>query len=351
MSRDIEAAEARQDVREVTICVDADGGDDAPKVVADGVLLALAEDPALKVVLVGRESSVAEVAAEFPDRIEPVITTEIIDMSDHPAQAVRQKKDSSIVVGCKLVHEGRADGFFSAGSTGGCLTAATVLIGRLKGVARPAIATVLPAPGRPVVLLDCGANADCKPEYLLQFAHMGRAYSECFLGTTDPQVGLLNNGTEETKGSELAIAAHQVLAEQLPSFVGNVEAGGMLSGACDVAVTDGFSGNIALKTLEGTANLIFKALKQIMTASLGNKLAGAKLKGDLKKFKDTIDPDVYGGAPLLGIRSVCIIGHGSSNAEAIKNGIKACAKAVRDELPQRIGEAIAQTAETAEAAE
>ena len=324
----------------VRICVDADGGDDAPSVVADGVLLALAADPNLNIVLVGREDSISAVASEFPERIEPVVTTEIIEMGDHPAQAVRRKKDSSIVVGCKLVREGRADGFFSAGSTGACLTAATILIGRIRGVARPALATILPAPGRPAVLVDCGANADCKPEYLLQFAQMGKAYMESFFGVMDPEVGLLCNGSEETKGNELALAAHELLKENVPGFIGNIEGGDLLAGTCDVVVTDGFTGNVALKVIEGTAGMVFKAIKSIMTESAASKAAALVLAPRLKEFKSTVDPDTYGGAPLLGIGSVCMIGHGSSNAEAIKNGILACAKTVRGNLPGRIAETL-----------
>jgi len=326
----------------VTICVDADGGDNAPNAVTDGVILALAEDPALKIVLVGREESISSVAAEFPERIEPVITTEVIDMADHPAQAVRRKKDSSIVVGCKLVHEGRARGFFSAGSTGACLTAATILIGRIKGVARPALATIIPSATGPVIFTDIGANSDCKPEYLAQFAIMGQALGETFLGMKAPTVGLLSNGSEDTKGSDFSQSVHELMLESVPRFYGNVEGGDLFKGTCNVVVTDGFTGNVALKVLEGTAGFVFSNLKRIMTASVPNKLAAATLKGDIKEFKDTIDPDVYGGAPLLGVRGVCVIGHGSSSPEAIKNGIAACAKSARMRLPERIGEALAQ---------
>ena len=326
--------------RKVTICVDADGGDDAPSVVTDGVILALAEDPALNIILVGREESVAKIAEEFPGRVETVITTEIIGMADHPAQAVRTKKDSSIVVGCKIVHEGRAQGFFSAGSTGACLTAATVLMGRIKGVARPALATIVPSFTGPVVFTDIGANSDCKAEYLPQFAIMGKAYSETFLGIENPTVGLLSNGSEDTKGSDFSQEVHALMAEGVPGFHGNVEGGDLMKGTCNVVVTDGFTGNVALKVIEGTAGFVFANLKKIMMASLPNKVAGATLKGDLKAFKDTIDPDVYGGAPLLGVRGVCVIGHGSSGPEAIKNGIAACAKSVRDRLPERIAEAL-----------
>lgn len=334
------AAEQPGSGNAVRICVDADGGDDAPGVVTEGLRKALQDDPDLSILLVGRESSIRQIAGEFPNRIEPVVTTEVIEMSDHPAEAVRSKKDSSIVVGCKLVHQGLADGFYSAGSTGACLTAATVRIGRIEGVVRPALATIVPVPGKPVILLDVGANSDCKPEYLVQFAHMGRAYGECFFGMNNPTVGLLNNGTEDTKGNELAKQAFELL-QSVPNFCGNVEGNGLMRGEAQVVVTDGFSGNITIKIIEGTAAMIFKSLKGIMTSSLGNKLAAAKLSGDIHEFRATVDPDTYGGAPLLGTKAVCIVGHGSSSPQAIANGVAACAKSVRGRLPQRIAEALA----------
>ncbi len=324
----------------VKICVDADGGDNAPDVVARGVLLALAQDSNLHIVLVGRKSSIEQVASEFPTRITPVETTEVIEMGDHPADAVRKKKDSSIVVGCKLVHKSEAQGFFSAGSSGAVLTAATILIGRIKEVQRPALATIIPVPNNPTVLLDCGANADCKPEYLVQFAHMGRAYAQSVLNIENPRIGLLNNGEEETKGSEMALAVHNLMKTEVEGFIGNVEGGAVMSGACDIVVSDGFTGNVALKIIEGTAKMLFKSLKGAMTSSLGNKLAAAKLSRSFHKIKDSIDPDTYGGAPLLGTRSVCIIGHGSSSEIAIKNGILQCAAAVRKNLPIKIENAL-----------
>ncbi len=326
----------------VKVCVDADGGDDAPKAVIDGVRLALQADKDLSILLVGREESISGISAEFPDRIEPVVTTEVITMADHPAQAVRRKKDSSIVVGCKLVHDGKADAFFSAGSTGACLTGATILIGRIAGVKRPALVTILPSEERKVVFTDVGANADCKPEYLLQFAKMGMAYAEAFLDVQNPTVGLLNNGSEDTKGSAFAVETHDLLAKSLSNFYGNVEGGDLLKGTCDVVVTDGFSGNVALKVIEGTSKFIFKALKNAMTSSFGNKLAAAKLSPSLHAMRGDLDPDAYGGAPLLGTKAVCIVGHGSSNAEAIKNGIEACSKSVRAGLPQKIAEELAK---------
>lgn len=312
----------------VTIAVDALGGDHAPSVVLDGVADALAADEGLGVVLCGPAEIVEPFAAQH-ERCVARATTEFIDMAEHPANAVRKKKDSSIVVGCRLVKEGVAQGFFSAGSTGACLAAATLVMGRIKGVARPALATVVPSPLKPTVLCDVGANADCKAEYLVQFARMASVYSQEVLGIQNPSVGLLNIGEEETKGSQFAQQAHELLKAQEPNFKGNAEGRDVLAGAFDVIVTDGFTGNVALKTLEGTANVLFGQLKQILTASPRAKLGALAIKGGLADLKNKVDADAYGGAPLLGVKGVCIVGHGSSSARAVCNGILTAALAAR----------------------
>ncbi|MDP2401968.1 MAG: phosphate--acyl-ACP acyltransferase, partial [Actinomycetota bacterium] len=228
----------------VIVAVDAVGGDHAPSVVLEGVGLALAADPGLEVLLTGPADVVGPFAATVK-RCSAVPTTEIIGMDEHPAAAVRSKKDSSIVVGCRLVREGRAAAFFSAGSTGACMAAATLVMGRIKGISRPAIATVIPTSGPPVVLLDVGANADCKAENLVQFAHMGAAYAHSALDVETPRIALLNIGEEPTKGSALAIEAHSLMVEQVPGFIGNVEGRDVTRGVADVIVTDGFTGNVA----------------------------------------------------------------------------------------------------------
>ena len=260
-------------------------------------------------------------------------------MAEHPARAVRSKKDSSVVVGCRLVKEGRAQGFFSAGSTGACLAAATLVTGRIKGVSRPALATVLPSPTHPVVLCDVGANADCKPEYLVQFAQMATVYTEKVLGVPNPKVGLLNIGEEETKGSAFAQETHALLKEQVPNFAGNAEGRDVLAGTFDIVVTDGFTGNVCLKTVEGTAKMLFGELKGIMYKNLATKLGALAMKGGLTDLKRKVDPDAFGGAPLLGVKGACIVGHGSSNARAIKNGILT----TKDIACKRVSEIIAQT--------
>ena len=322
----------------VTISVDALGGDNAPDVVLEGVEAALVEDADLSVVLCG-PADVVEPFAEAHDRCAAYATTEVIEMAEHPANAVRKKKNSSLVIGCRLVKEGAADGFFSAGSTGACLAAGTLVMGRIKGVKRPALATVLPSPVKPVVLCDVGANADCKPEFLVQFAKMASIYAEKVIGATNPRVGLLNIGEEEEKGSEFAQEVHALLKEQLPNFAGNAEGRDVLTGEFDVIVCDGFTGNVCLKTIEGTAKLLFKELKGIMMSSFKTKIGALLIKDDLKKLASTLDPDLAGGAPLLGVKGACIVGHGSSSALAVKNGIHASASYVRSGVSEDIAKA------------
>lgn len=327
--------------RSVTVAVDAVGGDFAPDEVLAGVALALANDAAVRVVLVGPAEVVERFASSHGERVRAVATTEVIGMDEHPATAVRTRKDSSIVVGCRLVREGEAHAFFSAGSTGAAMAAATLVMGRIKGVLRPAIATVLPTAGAPSVLLDVGANADCKPEHLLQFAHMGVAYAHTVLGVVHPRVALLNIGEEPTKGSMLAQEAHALMAERVAGFIGNLEGRDVLAGKADVIVTDGFTGNVALKLLEGTSKTLLGQVKDAMTSSAVNKAASAVVAPALRRLKDRLDPDTYGGAPLLGVQGVCIIGHGSSNARAVANAIHVAAQAGRGGLTDQIAEAVA----------
>lgn len=323
----------------VTIAVDALGGDNAPGVVFDGVEQALAADQDLTVILCGPDEVVSPFAAAH-DRCVAQATTEAISMGEHPAQAVRKKKDSSIVVGCRLVKEEAAQGFFSAGSTGACLAAATLVMGRAKGIARPALATVIPSPVRPVVMCDVGANADCKPEYLVQFGRMGSVYAQKMLGIEQPRAALLNIGEEEEKGSQFAQEAHKLMREKLPNFAGNAEGGDVLAANFDVFVCDGFTGNVCLKTIEGTSKVLFKTLKDIMMKSAVTKLGALALKGGLADLKRQVSADTYGGAPLLGVKGACIVGHGSSNATAVKNGVLTSAQLVRE----HVSELIAQTA-------
>lgn len=325
----------------VVVAVDAMGGDYAPAAVLEGVADALARDPELEVVLTG-DADVIESFAAAHDRCRAHVTTETIGMDEHAAAAVRAKKDSSIVVGARLVREGAADAFFSAGSTGACMAAATLITGRIKGVSRPAIATVIPTSGPPVVLLDVGANADCKPENLVQFAHMGAAYAKIVLDVDEPRIALLNIGEEPTKGSQLAIETHALMTEVVPGFIGNVEGRDIPAGVADVIVTDGFTGNVALKLLEGVSKSLLGQVKGVMMATPITKLAALVLRGSFDELKARLDPDAYGGAPLLGINGVSIIGHGSSSGRAVSSAIRVSAQAVRGQLTDRIARAIAQ---------
>ena len=328
----------------VNVVVDVMGGDDAPGVVLDGIRQVLAstdpEDINTIFTLVGAADALESIQNEHPERIHAVATTEVIEMGEHPAHAVRKKKDSSIVVGCHLVKDGKADAFFSAGSTGGAMTAATLIIGRVAGIKRPAIATLIPAPKGQVLLLDAGANTDVTAEYLHQFAAMGEIYSREILQVKNPRVGLLNVGEESTKGSQLAQDAHALLQEQVAGFKGNAEGSDILKGTFDVIVTDGFTGNIVLKTMEGLVTALFSELKHIFYASTKNKLAAAMIKGDLSDLKDRLDMEIIGGAPLLGLAAPVVIGHGSSSAFAMKNGIRATARAARQHLPEITAAAI-----------
>lgn len=325
---------------EVKVVVDAMGGDDAPGVVLEGVGQAVAQDPSLTVILTGPEDVIVPFAAQHGNVIAHP-TTEVIGMGEHPAEAVRRKKDSSIVVGCRLVKDGEAGGFFSAGSTGACMSAATLVIGRIKGVKRPAIATVLPSPVAKVVFADMGANADCKPEYLVQFARMARVYAQVTLGIDNPSVGLLNIGEEETKGSEFAQECHKLMREHVPNFRGNAEGRALALGGFDVIVTDGFTGNVALKVYEGVGMALLAGLKETIYSTTKSKIGGLLIKDALSKFKDELSADKYGGAQLLGCKGVCLIGHGSSNAQAICSGVLATADAIRQDMPGRLAFALA----------
>jgi glycerol-3-phosphate acyltransferase PlsX len=323
----------------ITIAVDAMGGDHAPGVVLEGVETAVAADPALRVLLVGPEQ-VVRPFADAHAHVEPAVAEQVIAMDEHPAAAIRGKRDSSIVVGCRLVKDGRADGFFSAGSTGAVMAAATLVMGRIPGVLRPAIATVLPTAGPPCVLLDVGANADCKAENLVQFGAMGAEYARTALGVAQPRVALLNIGEEPTKGSQLAQEAFALMEVSTPGFIGNVEGRDVPAGVADVIVTDGFTGNIALKLMEGMSGQLLAQFKAALTSSALNKVAATVLKPSLDALRDKLDPDVHGAAPLLGVAGLALIGHGSSGPRAIASALRVGAVAVRGGLVERMTAAL-----------
>jgi len=323
----------------ITIAVDAMGGDNAPRPEVEGSVLA-ARELGVRVLLVGQPAAVrAELAKHAPANlpIEIVAASEVITMEDHPAQAFRRKKDSSVHVATRLVREAKADGLVSAGNTGAVMTVAKFLLGTLESVDRVALAAPFPnAKGGVSVLLDVGANVDSRPEHLVQFAIMGEVYYRATFGHRRPRVGLLSVGAEEIKGNELTREVYTRLKKSAVHFVGNVEGGDLFSGDVDVIVCDGFIGNVALKICEGLAVSIFDLLKKSLKSSLVSQVGAVLSQGAFKGLKKTIDYTEYGGAPLLGVRGVCVIGHGRSNASAVKNAIRVAAGLARARSNEKI---------------
>ena len=322
------------------IVLDAMGSDKAPEPEIRGAILACREHP-VRVHLVGPEATLRPLLEQHLDGarlpIEIVNATERIGMDEKAAVAVRNKLDSSMRVGLKLVREKRAQGFLTAGNTGAAMATAKMVLRALPGVDRPALTAILPtSSGSPCVLLDVGANVECKPHNLEQFAVMGEMYSRSVLKIARPRVGLLSIGEEESKGNELTRESYGLL-KQLPiNFVGNVEGRDIFNGNADVVICDGFVGNVALKTSEGLARLVSEMLRESLTRTV-TAAAGALLsRKALKEFKKRLDYREYGGAPLLGVRGVCIVGHGSSNDRAIMNGIRVAAEFVRAGINDRI---------------
>ncbi len=323
----------------ITIAVDAMGGDHAPSAEVEGSVLA-AREFGVRILLVGQPGAVRGELAEHAAPslpIEIVPANEVITMEDHPAQAFRRKKDSSVHVAARLVRDKKADGMVSAGNTGAVMTVARFTLGTLYGVDRMALAAPFPnAKGGVSVLLDVGANVDSKPEHLEQFAVMGEIYHRLTFGSRRPRVGVLSIGEEAIKGNELSRAVHERLTGNHVNFVGNVEGGGLFSGDVDVIVCDGFVGNIALKICEGLALQIFGLLKKSLKSSLSSQLGYLFSRGAFRGLKKHIDYTEYGGAPLLGVRGVCVIGHGRSNANAIKNAIRVAAALARARMNEKI---------------
>jgi len=304
------------------IAVDAMGGDNAPKSIVEGAMLALEEYQDIEIILVGNESEIKPFITKQSERLRIVHTTEVIGTDEEPVKAVRGKKDSSLVQVTRMVKEQEAEACISAGNTGAYMTAGLLVTGRIKGVERPGLSIIYPTmSGRASVILDVGANVDAKPEHLLQYAYMGSIYAEKVLGYDNPTVGLLNVGTEDNKGNELVKHAFPLLKNSSVNFVGNIEGRDVPHGVADVIVCDGFAGNVLLKVTEGVVGTIFGMLKDEFTKSTMTKLAALILKPGLKSFKKKMDYTEYGGAPLLGLNGVCIKAHGSSNDFAIKNGI------------------------------
>lgn len=315
----------------VRIALDAMGGDHAPEAVVEGALLAARELP-VDVVLVGDEARLGELLARggtVPQGVEVVHASEVIAMGAHPVEAVKRQKDSSIVVAARMVKEGRAQALVSAGSTGAAMASSLLQWGRVKGVERPAIGTIMPSLNGRVLLLDAGAQVDCRPSHLVHFGVMGSTYMERVMGCRQPRVALLNIGEEETKGSDLVQEAFPKLSE-FPGihFVGNIEGRDILSGKADVVVCDGFVGNVVLKFAEGMASVVLDLLREATKQNARSQLGGWMLRPSLRSLWKKLDYTEYGGAPLLGVRGVSIISHGSSNGKAIRNAIRVARESV-----------------------
>ncbi|CAH1214342.1 phosphate acyltransferase PlsX [Paenibacillus sp. JJ-223] len=326
------------------IVIDAMGGDNAPAATVEGALSAAAEWPDAQIVLVGDEGRLEPIlskSATKPANLSVRHASEVIGSDDEPVKAVRRKKDASMVVAGRMLKEGEADAMISAGNTGALMTTGLLVVGRMEGIERPALAPMIPTIDDVGVLaLDLGANMDAKPEHLAQYALMGSLYRQKVQGIDSPRVGLLNVGTEEGKGNELTKNAYPLL-EQLPiRFVGNVEARDVLTAECDVLVCDGFAGNILLKSMEGTAGAIFSLLKEQFSSSLKSKLAAAVLMPELRGLKRKLDYTEHGGAPLLGLSKLVVKSHGSADGNAIKNAVRQARIAIQNQLVESISKEI-----------
>ena len=302
------------------IIVDAMGGDNAPLEIVRGALDAN-RNHGVEIILVGRTAEVLKAVEACGQKSLPAG----VEIADDPAMAFKQKPDSSLTVGLNLLKDGAGDAFVSAGSTGALLSGATLVVKRIRGIRRAAMGPQIPTAGGRAVLCDCGANAECTPEYLLQFAYLGSYYAQRVMGIEKPRVGLLNIGAEEEKGDTLRHETYALLKEAGEAgrihFIGNVEANEAMMGTADVIVTDGFTGNVMLKTMEGVGKFLLKSLKEMFLSSTKTKLAAGLVKGDLGQMKKLLDPSEVGGTPFLGIQKPVIKAHGGSNARAIENAV------------------------------
>jgi glycerol-3-phosphate acyltransferase PlsX len=325
-----------QEGNRVRIAVDAMGGDHAPHEIVVGAVLAADADTRIEIILVGKPDVVEKEMAlslgdglEVRSRISTVAASEVVEMDDHAAASVRRKHEASIRVAARLVADGKADAVVSAGNSGGVMAAAIFELKRIPGLERPAIGTLIPGKTGYTFMLDVGANTDVKPAWLAQFALLGDAYGRRVMGIEKPRIGLLSIGEEETKGNALTVETHQLL-KQLPlNFAGNVEGKNLFDGSVDVVVTDGFTGNVALKTIEGVAEFLLRTIRDEAKKSPMGIAGGLLLKPTIGKIRGRADWRQIGGAPLLGVNGVCIIAHGRSDAEAMKNAILRGAEAVR----------------------
>ena len=332
------------------IIVDAMGGDNAPNEIVRGALDASRES-GIDIVLCGRGEDILRAIdkmglKDLPQGVEIVNASEVIEIEDDPANVIRIKKDSSLTVALNLLRDGRGDALVSAGSTGAILSGATLIVKRIRGIRRAALAPIIPNRAGGFVLIDSGANTECTPEYLVQFAFMGYHYAQDALKLESPRVGLLNNGVEPTKGASLQLETYRLLEisgrEGYINFVGNVEAKDVMNDACDVLVCDGFSGNVLLKSIEGTASLIMSELKGIYSKNLITKVSALLVKNHFAGLKAKMNPDTVGGTVMLGIVKPVIKAHGSSNATAIANAVRQAASAASADAASRLQENISR---------
>lgn len=326
------------------IAVDAMGGDHAPLEIVKGAVEASSKF-GIPVILVGDKSRIESELSKYPgltSGVEIIHASEIVEMDEHPANAIRKKPDSSIAVCANLVKSGQAHAMISAGNTGAAMAVATIKFGRIKGIDRPAIGSLMPHAKGVCVMLDAGANVDCSVENMLQFAIMGNAYAERIFKQEKPRVGLLSIGEEPTKGNELTKSTNARLAKTNLNFIGNVEGKEMFRGAVDVVVCDGFDGNLVLKATEGIAEFFVTTLKTELDKSIIYKIGAMLIRPAFKKMMGRLDFAEYGGAPLLGVNGICIISHGRSDAKAVRNAIRAAADAVENDVVGCITESMRQ---------
>lgn len=326
------------------IALDAMGGDNAPAEMIKGAIDAIAKEPLMKVFLVGREDVIQKELANYQynkEQIEVVNATEVIETAEPPVNAIRRKKDSSIVVGMKMVKEGRADAFVSAGSSGAILVGGQVLVGRIKGVERPPLAPLIPTEKGVTLLIDCGANVDARPSHLVQFAKMGSIYMEHVLGIQNPRVGIVNIGAEEEKGNALVKETFSLLKECPDiNFIGSIEAREIPHGGADVIVCEAFTGNVILKLYEGVGATLIHMVKQGMMATLRSKIGALLVKPALKTTLKAFDASQYGGAPLLGLKGLVVKTHGSSKRTEVRNSIIQCVTFKEQQINEKIKESL-----------
>lgn len=335
--------------KQVRVVVDAMGGDNAPEEIVKGAVEAAASRGDIQIIFTGREEVIKQELAkyEYPaERVSIVNATEVIETAEPPVNAIRKKKDSSIVVGMNLVKKKEADAFVSSGSTGAVLVGGQVIVGRIKGVERPPLAPLIPTKTGVALLVDCGANVDARPSHLVQFAKMGSIYMENVVGVKNPRVGIVNIGAEEEKGNALVKETFPLLkACKDINFIGSVEARDIPAGVCDVIVCEAFVGNVILKLYEGTGSVFLSMIKQGMMGSLRSKIGALLVKPALKKTMKSFDASEYGGAPLLGLNGLVVKSHGSSKAKEIRNSVIQCVQFTQESITEKIREHILEQEE------